>query len=182
MIMKSANKLVIKPSLFRSGKPRLGITKNWVTNNHWVVHKSLIADPLLWLTQETAMAWLNLNLKSTKHLGEDLDMNDDAITDLLNTWKTKGSIKLAPKPLDGIYMHCSRTRIKAFPMKGTDKLFCVQTMYCKALAQHLTHMLYHSAENGPKDYEAFSLCNHDATVVLRPFRSVSRDRLKKIGD
>lgn len=183
-----AKSLVIKPDLFRRGNPRLGVSKHWLTNNHWVVRKDLLCreDQLTFMTTESTKAWLTVALASTSHFDVPLTMTDGHITKVVASWADKGTRRKAPEPEPGVYQYKKHPHTKLFILDKSfvGKLaplgFCVHSSYYKHLEPFLTHILYSSSAVGDEWTDAASLCNKDMTCFLRPFRTSPLDDMVQV--
>jgi hypothetical protein len=200
------NLIVMKPSMF-SKSSKLGVTKSWVTNNHWILHKSLIADVLPWLTQQTALDWLAQF--SSVGLPMNALINQDAtVANLLTKWKDEGTMYRAPRPYPGTYVRKvnsrgSRATVYTVPKElrvsynlehrrppnlehRRPPKFCVGSMYYKLFKSQITHMIYVKGNMPPPvdiydTYVDISLCNKDLTFVLRGFSGQDMKDLERVS-
>lgn len=182
--------LVITAQMFRAGRPRIGVTKSWLSNNHWVIHKKLISDQLSFMTQELAELWVEQHLKRRNHIDIPLVLTEEAVNEAHKQWLAKGTMVPIPEPWDGVWKQDDNARYKCTVFTLPNELvpegvpldeipaYCIHALYYKLFKNQLTHMIY-----VPEDTDhiaSTSLCNSDFTFVLRPFRGVKGDSLTQI--
>lgn len=179
----------LKPRMFACGSPRLAVTKNWVTNNHWILHKSLIKNQLYTLSLNTLQDWLAVGLKRRDHIKTALTLPDEVIKRHLKLWR-KGELQPIPTPLPDTYLTHSkrrkRHRIKLYPV-GNANHMVTYTTYAKLFASLLTHILI--VPTGEEkalspavldNAENAMFCNEDRTFMLRPFRGADVNSFEKL--
>jgi hypothetical protein len=178
--MTTPHKIHLRPVDFTVSNSLLSVTKSWVTNNHWIIHKSLLIDPLPWLTIDTAQDWLTQHNRAIET--EPLN-TEERINEILLDW-SKGLLVPAPDPEPGIYDHHlynykARAIAYTLPPEIRERdvdvpLYCVRSLYYKAFRPYLTHMLYNcSVGVATEDLDRImntTLCNEDLTFLLRPLR------------
>lgn len=179
----------VKAQMFKHGHPRVGVTKSWLTNNHWAIHKSLLDDPLPFLTVETTQDWVKQYITNADSIEFDLAVTETDITKTIAGWIRNGDRAQSPEPWPSVYSNEHKQRVKVYELPGTKaiRLMCIHSNYYKLFKSHLTHLLIqpHSPEDGRTDadtlVERCSLTNADHTFFLRPFRESKASQLTLTG-
>ena len=158
----------------RGGVKSAGVSPSWITNNHWLIHKSLVRNQLDFLTQNIFLAWLE------KPRTNPLFGGDTSAENLLAEWNRSTIM-----PFSSSAFHSKKYRAKRHILRAYDcyESWCptpllIVAQYYNTFGLLLTHYVREIGDRHKVGIEQISFCNKDLTFILRPFKST--DTVKRI--
>ncbi len=154
-------KITLTRSVFKAPTARIVISRDWVSNNHWIIHKSLIENVLDFVSLETFESWYRPHTIEPMYLTS---------ADVTRAIKKCGGIMLEPLHfLSSIYAEAPRKTQYHMCRNTSMQSIAVRRQYVTTFRALMTHAAAYNMGT-----EEFVLRNKDKSFMCRP----STDRLK----